>query len=121
MPIRAIMPVLKVHDFEGTLRFYEDILGFTSAWRTRDEGGETALLEWGDASVMLSTGQHLGAGKPAFTGTLYFEMTGVPELWERLQSKTTVVWPLSQMDYGTMEFGIRDPEGYTLAFSEDRA
>ena len=113
--------MLKVHDFEGTLRFYEDILGFTSAWRTRDEGGETALLEWGDSSVMLSTAQHLGAGKPTFTGTLYFEMTGVPELWERLQSKTTVVWPLSKMDSGTMEFGIRDPEGYTLAFSEDRA
>ena len=115
------MPLLKVHDFEGALRFYEDILGFTSAWRTRDEGGETALLEWGDASVMLSTGQYLGVGKPAFTGTLYFEMTDVALLWERLQSQTTVVWPLSTMDCGTMEFGIRDPEGYTLAFSEDRA
>ena len=28
------------------------------------------------------------------------------------------VWPLEAMDYGQTEFGIRDCDGYTLAFAE---
>ena len=29
-----------------------------------------------------------------------------------------VVWPLEVMDYGQKEFGIRDGDGYMLAFTE---
>ena len=118
MEWRTIMPVLKVSDFETSVKFYQEVLGFTLTWRSQD----TAALESGGAALMLSTGDHLGPGKPTFTGTLYFETPGgVRDLWARLQSKAPVVWPLSEMDYGTLEFGIRDPDGYTLAFSEDRA
>ena len=119
MKVYAVMPVLKVVDFEGSLGFYEGILGCALVWRSRDERGETAMLELGASSLMLTTGRHLGEGKPNFTGTLYFEMTGVTELWDLVKCKAPVAWPLAEMDYGTREFGIRDPEGYTLAFSED--
>ena len=77
-----------------------------------------ASLALGKTVIMLSTGQHLGEGKPGFTGTLYFEMTGVREFWELVHDKAPVAWPLGEMDYGTLEFGVRDPDGYTFAFSE---
>jgi uncharacterized glyoxalase superfamily protein PhnB len=67
---------------------------------------------------MLSTGSHLG-GRPAFTGTLYFETTGVRTLYARIKDRVEIVWPLDAMDYGSIEFGVRDPDGYMLAFSED--
>jgi hypothetical protein len=35
-----------------------------------------------------------------------------------VKGAVTVVWPLDTIDYGTLEFGIRDLDGYTLAFSE---
>lgn len=114
------MPVFKVVDFEQSLAFYQEVLGFTVAWRTRGAEDETALLELGDGSLMLSTGTHLGSGEPRFTGTIYFETSGVADFWESVRGKAEVVWPLEEMDYGTLEFGIRDPAGYTLAFSEDR-
>ena len=114
------MPVFKVLDFEKSLTFYLDVLGFVLAWRTRDDYGETAMLELGSGSLMLSTGTHLGAGEPTFTGTIYFETSGVADDWESVRSRAEIVWPLEAMDYGTLEFGIRDPAGYTLAFSEDR-
>jgi uncharacterized glyoxalase superfamily protein PhnB len=60
---------------------------------------------------------HLG-GKPGFTGTLYVHMTGVQALFERIKNSVEVVWPLETMDYGQTEFGIRDCDGYTLAFAE---
>ena len=45
-------------------------------------------------------------------------MEGVEEFFGRVKSRVEVVWPLETMDYGQREFGIRDLDGYTLAFAE---
>jgi hypothetical protein len=75
------------------------------------------MLEAGAAELLLSTGSHLG-GKPQFTGTLYFHISGVQEFFERVKNQVEVVWPLETMDYGQKEFGVRDGDGYVLAFAE---
>ena len=121
-----IMPALRVTDLDGAIGFFTGLLGFQVAWRSTDgcadEGnpgtgsGETAMLEAGGVAVLLSTGSHLG-GTPAFTGVLYFQMRGVAELYQSLVGKVDFVWHLEQMPYGTLEFGVRGPDGYTLAFS----
>jgi catechol 2,3-dioxygenase-like lactoylglutathione lyase family enzyme len=117
---KAIMPVLRVTDLDASLEFYTRALGFELVWRNpNDGGGENSLLSWGAAELMLSTASHLG-GTPALTGTLYFEGQGVPALFESMKDRVTIVWPLSDMEYGTREFGIRDPDGYILAFAEER-
>src|SRR5262249_45635371 len=71
----------------------------------------------GATNLLLSTGSHLG-DKPQFTGTLYFHMAGVQQFFEAIREKAEVIWPLETMDYGQKEFGIRDGDGYTLAFAE---
>ena len=45
-------------------------------------------------------------------------MAGVEQFSERIKSQVEIVWPLETMDYGQTEFGIRDRDGYTLAFAE---
>jgi catechol 2,3-dioxygenase-like lactoylglutathione lyase family enzyme len=116
--LKSIMPALKVADIQRAVDFYTGILGFEVAWRAaNDGGGENCMLESGRANVLVSTGAHLG-DKPQFTGTLYFNMDGVREFFERVQGRAEIVWPLESMDYGQTEFGIRDPDGYTLAFAE---
>jgi catechol 2,3-dioxygenase-like lactoylglutathione lyase family enzyme len=113
-----IVPVLKVTDMQRSVDFYTGILGFTVAWRAaNDGGGENCMLQAGAADLLLSTGAHLG-DRPQFTGTLYFNMAGVQEFFERVKSQVDIVWPLEAMDYGQREFGIRDSDGYTLAFAE---
>ena len=114
---KRIVPVLKVSDMQKSVDFYTGVLGFTVAWRAAKGGGENCMLQAGAAALLLSTGSHLG-GKPQFTGTLYFHMSGVQEFFERVKSRAEVVWPLEAMDYGQKEFGIRDCNGYTLAFAE---
>jgi uncharacterized glyoxalase superfamily protein PhnB len=114
---KKIMPVLRVADLSKSIDWYTQRLGFELCWRSADGGGENCMLQAGEASLMLSTGSHLG-GKPAFTGTLYFETDAVRELFKRIKDQVEVVWPLETMEYGTVEFGIRDLDGYTLAFSE---
>jgi uncharacterized glyoxalase superfamily protein PhnB len=116
-----IMPVLRVTDLERAASFYTDVLGFTVCWRNRnDGGGDNIMLESGDTSVLLSTGAHLG-DTPLFTGTLYFNVTGVQELFERIKDRVDIVWPLENREYGQKEFGIRDCDGYLLAFAEELA
>lgn len=115
---QTIVPVLKVADLKQSLDFYTTILGFSVVWQAgNDGGGENAMLQAGATSLLLSTGAHLG-DQPSFTGTLYFNMTGVEAFFESVQDKVDIVWPLEAMEYGQREFGIRDPDGYTLAFAE---
>ncbi len=76
---QKVMPVLRVADLEKAVEWYTRVLGFWVCWRAaNDGGGENCMLEAGETAVLLSTGAHLGE-KPAFTGTLYFEMKGVEE------------------------------------------
>jgi catechol 2,3-dioxygenase-like lactoylglutathione lyase family enzyme len=115
---QRILPALKVSSLQRAIDFYTQVLGFSLRWHEpNDGGGENAMLEAGAANLLLSTGSHLG-DTPHFTGTLYFDMTGVEEFFHRVKNKVEVVWPLEVMDYGQREFGIRDPDGYTLAFAE---
>jgi uncharacterized glyoxalase superfamily protein PhnB len=115
---KKIVPVLRVADMQRAVDFYTGITGFTVRWRAHDDGdAENCMLQAGVIELLLSTGSHLGA-KPAFTGTLYFNMIGVDEFYERIKDKVEIVWPLEVMDYGQREFGIRDCDGYVLAFAE---
>jgi uncharacterized glyoxalase superfamily protein PhnB len=76
------------------------------------------MLVCGATNLLLSNGSHLG-DKPQFTGTLYFNMTGVQEFFDSIRQRVEIVWPLETMDYGQREFGIRDLDGYLLAFAQD--
>lgn len=115
---KRIVPVLKVSDMQKSVAFYAGVLGFSVAWRAaNDGGGENCMLQAGTTDLLLSTGSHLG-GKPQFTGTLYFNMLGVQDFFESIKGKVELAWPLETMDYGQREFGIRDLDGYTLAFAE---
>jgi len=114
----ALMPVLRVGDMQRAIDWYTGVLGFKLLWRRPDDGGtENCMLREGPLTLMLSTGLHLG-GKPSFTGTLYLNMKGVAAFHESIKEKVDILWPLETMEYGTLEFGIRDPDGYTLAFAQ---
>jgi catechol 2,3-dioxygenase-like lactoylglutathione lyase family enzyme len=116
--LKKIVPVLKVLNLQKSVDFYTGVLGFTVAWRAVNDGGrENCMLSAGDANLLLSTGSHLG-DQPQFTGTLYFNMAGVGEFFDRIKNQVDIVWPLERMEYGQTEFGIRDGDRYTLAFSE---
>ena len=118
---KGIMPVLRVSEMNRSLQFSTGNLGFAVVWRKEGDGGsEDCLLKWGSAELLLSTGSHLGES-PKLTGTLYFNGEGVAELFESVRHRVSLVWPLSDMEYGTREFGVHDPDGYVLVFAQESA
>lgn len=111
--MKQLIPLLRVVNLDATLEFYVQVLGFEICWREKD----TAQIQHGNVALMFSTGDNLGLA-PGFSGTLYFYPEDVDLLWDTVRAEVEVEWPLQVMDYGTREFGIRDPDGYTLAFAK---
>jgi uncharacterized glyoxalase superfamily protein PhnB len=115
---KQLIPVLKVTDLQRTIDYYTANFGAAVVWRApNDGGGENCWLDLGSVSFLFSTGDHLGP-TPQLSGTLYVDMDGVEAFYARLKDKVELVWPLERMAHGTREFGVRDCNGYVLAFSE---
>jgi len=108
--------LMKCNDLEETRTFYSEVLGF-NVW---DSPENTGTVEKSGGTIIFSTGENLG-GTPAMTGTVYFFIADVDEFFESVKDRVNMQWPLQEMSYGTREFGIKDCNGYYLAFAEDRS
>lgn len=56
--------------------------------------------------------------QPACSGTFYLYPDSVRAIAEELRGTVEFAWGPEVMDYGMNEFGVRDPNGYYLAFTE---
>lgn len=115
--IQALLPVLRTWDFEASLAFYQEVLGFECVSRNEELGW--AQLQRDKAAIMLSgPNEHLGETEPKFTGSFYFQCDDVEDLWLRLSGLARVCYPLEDFDYGMREFAIFDNNGYLLQFGQ---
>ena len=105
--------LLKCNDVSETRRFYADIMKFT----TWDSAEGTVSAQLSDGTLIFSPADNLGK-KPNMSGTVYFFIDDVESYFEMVRDRADVQWPLQDMSYGTREFGIRDCNGYYLAFAQ---
>ena len=118
MPGGDVTAILKALDVAGTLDWYRRI-GFEVNGVSPEEG-EPSWCEVSRDGVVL---QFLGGetpwpGPPAFTGTLYFHSEGVDAFFEQIKGHTTPAWGPEDREWGTLELGLQDPNGYFLTFTE---
>ena len=129
--IHSLVPEFWCSDFEESLRFYTDVLGFSVTQRRDND--RHAYLELGDAQLMVARWEPDGTWEPAplekpyGRGVNFFIMAeDVRALYERVLSAgltpfvelhTTSYWRTDRMDERT-EFGLLDPDGYLLRFSQ---
>lgn len=105
--------LLKCHDVETTRAFYREILNFEVF--DSDQGSCTVQKE--DCTIVFSA-EGLWSGNPECTGTIYLFINDVDAYYESIKEKVIVLWPLQDMPYGTREFGVKDYDGYHLAFAQ---
>lgn len=108
-----VTPMLQAKSIDETITFYTNILGFAIEER---EGG-WCCLEWGGAEIMFYE-TDAPEKLPTMTGQLYFYPEDVKSLWERLKDRAAIEWELQAQDYGMLDFGIRDCNGYILSFGQ---
>lgn len=115
-----LVPLLKARDLRETIEWYTERLGFCLSGRAPAKGGEPywCELQRDGVTLMFTNGGGPFPGPPQMTGTLYFYPDDVLALYAELAGRVELEWGPEEMSYGMREFGIRDCNGYYLAFAE---
>jgi len=118
MRINSLSPIIYVTNIEETIDFYDKILGFKC--QNYDESKGWAILKLAQVEIMISKpNEKLYFEKPIFTGSFYFNIQNIDELWNEIKNNVSVCYPLEVFDYGMKEFAINDNNGYLLQFGQD--
>lgn len=113
-----LRPILWTENMAESVAFYTEILGFVL-----DEYSE----EWNWASlskdlvgIMLTKpNAHTKVEKTGFSGSFYFNVNNVDELWEHLKSKARICYEPEDFPWEMREFAVYDNNGYILQFGQN--
>jgi hypothetical protein len=124
MQIDTINPVFAVADVGATIRWYERELGFAGDPFPDREPYVFAILRRDGVEIMLQRVANYqkpdvydlrnGAG----VWDAYLRVSGLRELFDRVNDRLDLTKPLRRQPYGLSEFEIKDLNGYILVFSE---
>ena len=118
MKLKVLRPMLWTEDFDGTVAFYTDILGFSVEGRNDDWGW--ASLNKDDVWIMLAKpNEHEKFEKIGFTGSFYFTVEDADAAWRELKDKARVCYDIETFPWGMREFAIYDNNGYLLQFGQE--
>lgn len=79
---RKLVPMLQTNDMDGTVAWYEAVLGFQ---RTGPKSDGWCSLSRDDVSIMFMTNSHLGP--PHATATQYFTVDHVDASWDGIKGR----------------------------------
>ncbi len=116
---QRLVPALLVNDLPETLAFYRK-LGFeVTGYHPNRQHATWAEVERDGVAFQFHTEPSRGTPQhPACSGTLYLYPNSVAAMADELRGTVEFAWGPELMDYGMNEFGVRDPNGYYLAFTE---
>ncbi len=113
---------IRPSDFDASMAFYRDVLGWTV---TRNWGGNgsqrAAMLSGGGIKVVLAEGaapsrskDGAGSARP----TVHLDIHDIDARFRALPKGGHIVSEPAATDWGTRWFVVRDPDGNLLAFEE---
>lgn len=113
----SLRPVLWTERLDETIGFYTQFLGFIL--QEKNDDWQWASLEKDGVQIMLSKPNELeNSNGIGFTGSFYFNINNVDELWEDLKTKAKICYEIETFDWEMREFAIYDSNGYILQFGQ---
>lgn len=116
MTFTALRPILWTENIDETIGFYTLILGFNLIGR--NDEWQWASLKKDEVMIMLSQNDYEKPNGIGFTGSLYFNVDNVDELWEDLKTKAKVCYEIGTFEWEMREFAVYDNNGYLLQFGQ---
>ena len=116
---QQLVPALLVRDMRETVAFYQK-LGFSVTGCYPDSNTATWAEVRRDSVVLQfhTEPPHGTPPQPVCSGTFYVFPESVQALADELRGQIEFAWGPEVMDYGMREFGVQDPNGYFMAFTE---
>jgi catechol 2,3-dioxygenase-like lactoylglutathione lyase family enzyme len=117
----TIIPTLRIFDYDKTIEFYVDWLGFKIDWTHTFEPGMPKFMQVSLRDVVLYLSEHHGDGSPGVHITIDgFE--GLKEYHEQLIAKNYKYnrpgLDVPFWDENTITVTVIDPVGNTITFTE---
>ena len=118
MKFKNLTPILWTEKWEESIAFYKDVLKFSVI--EKNEDWKWASLCKDEVEIMLAEpNTHEKYKKIGFSGSFYFRVNDVENLWNEIQSKAEICYPLETFEWQMKDFAIYDINGYRLQFGED--
>jgi catechol 2,3-dioxygenase-like lactoylglutathione lyase family enzyme len=125
MTFADVTPNLVVSNFDRSLAFYRDVLGFSLVTTVPEQPPLAfAWVQRDTVSVFLNSETASDARASAGTSMLFITLdapdraSGVDGLFAAVKDRAPVVMPLTDQFYGMREFTIKDPDGYVITFAQ---
>jgi catechol 2,3-dioxygenase-like lactoylglutathione lyase family enzyme len=119
--LQKLSPILWTKDLEGTISFYEKVLGF----KGKSDFPNFVTLTRENVDIMFIVPQDEPDSKddffpkPQLTGSIFIFMEQVDKLWESVKDQATIKTPIANRAYWMRDFSILDNNGYEIVFGED--
>lgn len=115
--MQAVVPRLRIRDYERSPRFYVDGMGFQIDWEWRDEPGHPVICQVSRAGMRLYLSEK-ARDCPA-GGLVHLYITGV-DVWqaELLSRGILAEHPPVNQPWGNREMLVLDPDGNKLCISK---
>lgn len=113
--ILGATPIFATADIEGSIRFYKEVLGFSSSW-TWGDPPTFGCASWGSVEIMFNLQPDLAARVEGHQH--WIRADEVDELYSRhVERGAKVVSPIEDKPWGVREYVVEDPSGYHLRFA----
>lgn len=117
MAFKSLRPIIWTKDLQKTTKFYKK-LGFKIA--DQNEDWIWACLQKDDVEIMLAyPNEGADFERANFTGSFYFVVDNVNELWNQVKDDCEVVYEIETFEWDMCEFAIYDNNGYILQFGQE--
>ncbi|MDQ3028283.1 MAG: VOC family protein [Pseudomonadota bacterium] len=111
--------VISAEDFDASLGFYRDVLGWsvTDTWggNGADRG---AILSGGGVKVVIAQRPAPGNAAETLKPNVHLDIHDVDARFRRMPKGEHVVTQPEATQWGTRWFVVRDPDGNLIAFEE---
>jgi len=115
----SLEPRLHIADFDKSVAFYRDVLGFEVLSTFPEEKPSFALLARDGVGLQIGGIDTVKAPANQPTVTLYFDVTDAVALHEALKDQVKIEWGPEVFFYHRREFALRDPDGHLIIISEE--
>lgn len=118
MSFLSMRPLIRTLSLDDTIRFYTEKLQFSIGEESKE--WQWARLYKDEVEIMIAgPNDHDLFDKPGFSGSFYFTVNNIDELWESVKDKTRVCYPIESFEWEMKEFAIYDNNGYLLQFGQE--